>query len=262
MKIAIIGAGNMGGATAKGLIDSQLIEPFNIFVTAAHTESLIPFAEMGAATTLDNKAAVKEADIVILALKPWIAPKVIDEIKGELDLDKQVFVTMMPGITPEDLSSMLSNDLKKQPKIIYVIPNTAIEVKQSMTFISPISSTEEETQIVMQLFSTVGIVKRIEYRQLAACTALASCGIAFALRYIRASVEGGVQLGVKASEGQAIVSQTLKGAATLLQQKGTHTEYEIDRVTTPGGFTIKGLNAMEANGFTNAVIEGLIACSK
>lgn len=261
MKISIIGAGNMGGATAKGIIASKTIVPNELTVTAAHASSLEPFAQKGANTTLDNRAAIKDADIIIWALKPWIAPGVIAETK-DLFSPTQLHVTMMPGIDPDNLSEMLSSGGKDRPKIIYVIPNTAIEVNESMTFVAPINATHEEIRQIVGLFSTMGICKEIEYRQLPACTALASCGIAFALRYLRASVEGGVQLGVKAKEGQEIVAQTIRGAAAILQSADTHPEKEIDRVTTPGGITIRGLNAMEANGFTHAVIEGLLACCK
>ena len=79
------------------------------------------------------------------------------------------------------------------------------------------------------------------------------------MRYIRAAMEGGVELGFRPEEAARIVEQTVKGAATLLLTQGTHPEAEIDKVTTAGGITIKGLNAMEREGFTNAVIEGLKA---
>lgn len=258
MKITIIGAGNMGGATAKGLVKNPAIMTGDITVTTAHLESLWPYAELGMCTTTDNRKAVENADMIIWAVKPWIAPVVIDEVRDLLKLDHQLMVTMMPGIGSEDFALMLKGSSTVEPKTIYVIPNTAIEVGESMTFVAPVSASAEECEMVCALFRPLGPTMKIEYRQLSGCCALASCGIAFALRYIRAASEGGVQLGVKAREAQAIVAQTVKGAAALLQHNGTHAEYEIDRVTTPGGITIKGLNAMEANGFTHAVIEGLL----
>jgi pyrroline-5-carboxylate reductase len=95
-----------------------------------------------------------------------------------------------------------------------------------------------------------------------AATSLASCGIAYAFRYIRAAMEGGVELGIRADEAKSIVMQTLRGAVDVLEASGAHPEAEIDRVTTPGGLTIRGLNAMEAAGFTHSVIEGLRASTK
>ena len=102
----------------------------------------------------------------------------------------------------------------------------------------------------------------IEESAMAAATSLASCGIAYALRYVRAAMEGGVELGIRADEAKRIVMQTLRGAVDVLEANNSHPEAEIDRVTTPGGLTIKGLNAMEAAGFTHSVIEGLRASTK
>lgn len=90
-----------------------------------------------------------------------------------------------------------------------------------------------------------------------AATSLCSCGIAFAMRYVRAATEGGVELGIYPDKAKQYVLQTLRGAVELLESTGNNPEAEIDKVTTPGGITIKGLNAMEAHGFSNAVIQGL-----
>lgn len=255
MKIAILGAGNMGGATAKGLAASGYLPAENITVTAAHLQHLDPFKALGMNVTTDNAEAVKGADMVILAVKPWIAPVVMNEIRRTFNPFTQLVVTMMPGVSDADMRQVLGDEAQ----IAYVIPNTAIAVGESMTFVSPTSASREQTDMLVEMFSTMGRAMAVPFTQLSACTALASCGIAFAMRYIRASVEGGVQLGVKAHDGQDIVAQTVKGAAALLCQEGAHAESEIDKVTTPGGITIKGLNAMEKNGFTNAVIEGLLA---
>ena len=257
MKITIIGAGNMGGATARGLVANEVVPAQNITITAAHRESLESFDVMGMTTTLDNRFAVTGADMIILAVKPWIAPKVIEEIKSALNFEKQLIVTMMPGIGNEDLCSMLGS---KNVKVAYVIPNTAIAVGESMTFVAPTTASEQETATLVEMFSHLGKVMQVDYDHLEACMALASCGIAFALRYIRASSEGGVELGVKAMQAQEIVAQTVRGAAALLEVPNAHAEVEIDKVTTPGGITIKGLNAMEEGGFTASVIAGLRAC--
>jgi pyrroline-5-carboxylate reductase len=113
--------------------------------------------------------------------------------------------------------------------------------------------------MVKTVFDAMGQSAVIEERQMTAATALCSCGIAFAMRYVRAATEGGVELGIYAHQAKDYVLQTLRGAVELLEATGNHPEAEIDRVTTPGGITIRGLNAMEAHGFTNAVIQGLKA---
>ena len=143
--------------------------------------------------------------------------------------------------------------------LFLVIPNTAIAVMNSMTFVVPVGASEEQTAIVKALFDEMGSTLITEERLLAAGTTLASCGIAYAMRYVRAASEGGVEIGFKADDAKAIVLQTVKGAVELLQANGNHPEAEIDKVTTPGGVTIKGLNEMEHAGFTSAVIRGIKA---
>ena len=131
-----------------------------------------------------------------------------------------------------------------------------------MTFIVPVDATTEETQTISNIFDELGGSIITEEKLLGAGTTLASCGIAYAMRYVRAAAEGGVELGFKAKDATKIVLQTMEGAVKLLQATGEHPEAAIDKVTTPGGVTIKGLNAMEHYGFSNAVIEGLKAGCK
>jgi len=256
MKIAVIGAGNIGGAAAKGLAASG--SGHEITVTTAHAESLRKFEGVGVTPSLDNISAAKGAELVILAIKPWLLKGVVDQIAPVLDPSSQIVASMAPGVPPSELASWLPEGMP----LAYVIPNTAAEVCESMTFIAPISTSPAQTESLKELFSAIGDTMVVEERRLAAGTALASCGIAYALRYIRAASEGGVELGFFAHEAEKIVAQTVKGAAAILQAHGSHPEAEIDRVTTPGGLTIKGLNAMEEHGFTNAVIKGLKANSK
>ena len=130
-----------------------------------------------------------------------------------------------------------------------------------MTFISSMDTTEALDNIVKDLFSGIGDVMVITEKKLPAYMALSSCGIAYAMRYVRAAMEGGIELGIPAPIAQKVVLQTMLGAIELLKD-GAHPESEIDKVTTPGGFTIKGLNTMERYGFTTSVIEGLKASVK
>lgn len=242
----------MGGATALGLAKAGFK---GITVTARHQSTLDKFNGFDIKTTTDNKAAVKGADYIILVVKPWMIEGVVKEIKPVLDLDNQVIVSMTTGVKPDMYKEWLGDRLK----LLYVIPNTAIEVGESMTFISNVSACDKDVECLKVLFDTVGTAMVVEERLLSAGTALASCGIAYAFRYVRAAAEGGVELGFYAHDAVKIVSQTVKGAASILAEHNSHPEAEIDKVTTPGGITIKGLNAMEEAGFTNAVIKGLKA---
>jgi pyrroline-5-carboxylate reductase len=161
---------------------------------------------------------------------------------------------MAAGINTEKIENLFG-----QHPIYIIIPNTAIAVRQSMTFIARKNTTPEMDSEMLATFKELGEAMIIEERLIGAGMALASCGIAYAMRYVRAATEGGVELGMYAKDAQHIVEQTLLGAVELLRANQSHPETEIDRVTTPGGITIRGLNAMEENGFTNSVIKGLKA---
>jgi pyrroline-5-carboxylate reductase len=258
MKISIIGAGNMGGAIARGLKDCKSMELCCADRSAA-VLNLLKSDNREIQTANDNSEAVKGADIVIIAVKPWLTGTVIDEIKQSLDYQKQMIISIAAGVTFEKLCGYLKKEDDTLPVLFRMIPNTAIEVKESVNFISTYNASQEQTEAVKVLFDSLGMSIIIEERLIDAGMALASCGIAFAFRYIRAAVEGAVELGLYPEQAKQIEMQTLKGAIALLTAKNTHPEAEIDRVTTPGGITIKGLNAMEEAGFTGAVIKGLRA---
>ena len=252
MKIAILGAGAMGGAIASGLVESGF-NPSDISISNPHPDKLKPFAEMGLATLNSNVEACRNADLVFIAVKPWILPGVVAEIKDSLTYASQAVSVVAASVTGANLKEWFEKD-GETPVISLSMPNTAVRLRQSMTFVVPV--TGNDTNPDVELYRCLGDVSVIEERLLPAATALASCGIAYALRYVRAATEGGVQLGFRAAEAQRIVAQTVKGAAALLES-GAHAEAEIDKVTTPGGLTIRGLNAMEQAGFTAAVINGL-----
>ncbi len=264
MKITIIGAGNIGGAIARGLAQGSLLKASDITCTAQSEETLekMKAANPDFILTRDNVAASKGADIILIAVKPWRVETIIEEIKPVLDFDRQMIVSVAAGITFEQLNTFLTKndyDCMAMPVIFRIMPNTAIEVMSSMTFVAARNASAEQTDLVLRVFNELGNAMLIEERLMAAGTALASSGIAFALRYIRAAIEGGVELGFYPRQAQEIVVHTVKGAVDLLLENKSNPEMEIDKVTTPGGITIKGLNEMELSGFTSSVIRGLKA---
>lgn len=257
MKVSIIGAGAMGGAIAEGILQRNVLEPADLIVSNRSVGKLTNLSERGVTTTTDNREAVSQADWIILAVKPWLVEGVIVEIRDLLTEDK-VIISVAAGIDSPNLRRWT----KFIPSLFIAIPNIAIAQGQSMTFITPVSAPDEVRDKVERFFGEMGKTCVCSESQLQAGMALASCGIAYAFRYIRAASEGGVELGFKAGQSQEIVMQTLCGAVALLEAEGIHPEEAIDRVTTPGGLTIKGLNEMEHAGFTSAVIRGLKACIK
>lgn len=257
LQIAIIGAGNMGGAIARGLCQGTLIQTKNIRVSdvsQANLDALKAFnSEINVTTS--NKEAVKEADIVIVAVKPWLVEVIANEIESKLDYKKQVVVSIAAGVNFEKMADLFDSDAT----MFRVIPNTGIDVLQSVSTISSFKASKEQEALVVSIFGELGKSFLVPETQLNAFMALSSCGIAYAFRYIRAAMEGGVEMGIYPNVAKEVVIQTLRGAIDLLEANDSHPEVEIDKVTTPGGITIKGLNEMEANGFTNAVIKGLKA---
>lgn len=247
----------MGGATVRGLINKGIIKPEEVTCCDLSQACLDRMRQLGSGVTVtcDSREAAKGADLIVLAVKPWAVEPTMATFKDLLDTAKQDLVVIAAGVTFE----MLSGWLGGTPTLFRAIPNTAIEVGSSVTFISAQNSTPERTARIVDMFGALGRAVLIPEDKMTAGTALASCGIAYAMRYIRAAMEGGIELGFRADEALNIVLGTVQGAADLLSASGEHPEAAIDKVTTPGGITIKGLNKMEEEGFTNAVIAGLKA---
>lgn len=246
----------MGGATVEGLIKGQYFKNDDITVADPSQAVTEKFAKMGISVTSDNKLAADTADIVCVVVKPWMVERVLKDIKPELDPKKQILIVIAAGVSSESIKGWLGDQC---PSLFLVIPNIAIAEMASMTFVVPVGASEKDIQTVTDIFNEMGSTLITDEQHLAAGTTLASCGIAYAMRYVRAASEGGVELGFKADDAKAIVMQTMKGAVELLEASGMHPEVAIDLVTTPGGVTIKGLNEMEHAGFTSAVIRGLKA---
>ena len=260
MKISVIGAGAMGGATVEGLIKGQMFKNEDITVSDPAKAVIEKFEKTGVCTTTDNKLAADDADIVCVVVKPWLVERVLKDIKPELNPKKQILIVIAAGVSSKSIQEWLG---ELCPSLFLVIPNIAIAEMASMTFIVPCGDVaQQQIEQVKAIFDEMGNTLITDEQHLAAGTTLASCGIAYAMRYIRAASEGGVELGFKADDAKAIVMQTMKGAVELLEASGLHPEAAIDLVTTPGGVTIKGLNEMEHAGFTSAVIRGLKAGAK
>lgn len=252
MKIAILGAGNMGGAIARGLAQGGLIAAQDITVTNPSVDKLdrlkVGFPEINVST--DNCVAV-DADMVIVAVKPWKLKEVVEPLHLHRP---QILVSVAAGIPFDVLRGYVDKDMA----MFRVIPNTAISRLASMTLVSQCNASSGQIQMLLGLFNKMGLSILIEESQMAAATALTSCGIAYVLKYVQAAMQAGVEGGIRPKDAMTMVAQTLEGAAQLLLADGnTHPAVEIDKVTTPGGITIKGINQLEHDGFTSAVINAI-----
>jgi pyrroline-5-carboxylate reductase len=256
MKLTVIGAGNMGGALIKGWAKSRKVESITI---ADKNETLLSqFREEypQLTTTTDNVAAVDGADVVVFVVKPWLMKMVLAEVKPHLDPDRQIIVSDAANFT----TAMLADELGRPGQYFYVIPNIAAEFGASMSFIARSqAATPQSLQAVEELYALVGDTLTVGENLIGPGMMMASCGIAYVMRYIRAQMEGGCEMGFYPAQARQIALQTMQGAVSLLKTTGWHPEEAIDKVTTPGGVTIKGLNELDHAGFSSAVIRSLKA---
>lgn len=251
-KIAIIGGGNLGTAIAEGLLKSKFCKAGDITVTKRNIDSLHALVKRGVNVTADNSQAVSTADIIILAVKPYQVSEVLGSFQESIKT-KHTLVSVVTGVLIKDIQEIL---VKKIP-VFRAMPNTAIAIQQSMTCISYSNAAATQVNFVNKLFSVLGRVAVIDEKLMDAATVLGACGTAYAMRYIRANIQGGIEIGFDAATASLIAAQTVKGAAELLLEKGSHPEQEIDKVTTPKGCTIAGLNEMEHQGFSSSLIKGI-----
>lgn len=253
-RISIIGGGNLGTAIAEGLINSGFSLPEHILITRRNVKSLAALQKKGVLVSDDNQEAVRFADLVILAVKPFQASDILTKLQQSIE-KRHVIVSVVTGFTVDQIAQSLAADCT----IVRAMPNTAIAIQQSMTCLSAANISVEQQRYIEDLFSQLGRVVWIDEKLMDAATVLGACGTAYAMRYIRANIQGGIQIGFDAATASLIAAQTVKGAAELLLQKGAHPEQEIDKVTTPKGCTIAGLNEMEHQGFSSSLIKGIVA---
>jgi pyrroline-5-carboxylate reductase len=254
--IAIIGGGNLGASLAEGLISSGFVMPQQLTVTRRNIQAINHLKEKGIAISSDNAGSVAQADYIILAVKPFQVKEIMEEIGHVIDPSRQVLISVITGVWIKDLREMLGTE-RKVP-IIRAMPNTAIAIQESMTCICSEGASQQQLDYVTDLFLQLGEAVIIEEKLMDAATVLGACGTAFAMRYIRANIQGGIEIGFSAATASLIAAQTVKGASQLLLSKKTHPEQEIDKVTTPKGCTIAGLNEMEHRGFSSSLIKGVV----
>ena len=257
-KIAIIGGGNLGSAIAEGLISSRFAKPQHIIITKRNISTLRSLEERGVMVTNNNSEAIRYAKWIILAVKPFQVKDILTQLKDELNPLQHQIVSVITGTWIKDLQEILGTEFT----LFRAMPNTAIAIQQSITCICSHGANDEQTQFVGELFNQLGKVVFIEEKLMDAATVLGACGTAYAMRYIRANIQGGIEIGFDAKTAALIAAQTVKGAAELLLTKHTHPEQEIDKVTTPKGCTIAGLNEMEHQGFSSSLIKGLVTSYK
>lgn len=253
-KIAILGGGNIGLALVEGLRHSSLYDLSSIYITRRKLEALKEFEVMGFKITNDNKEAVTNSEVIIISVQPQQLNELLSEVSEILDPQKHIIISIVSGASIKQIK----NHIGKNIEVIRAMPNTAIAIQESMTCLSSENRNSESLKIAEEIFSHVGKTLIINEELMIPATALCACGIAFFLRAIRAASQGGIEIGFHSDEALLMSAQVAKGAAELLLSGHAHPESEVDKVTTPRGCTISGLNQMEHNGFSSALIKGIV----
>jgi len=251
IKIVILGGGNLGASLAKGLINSKQFVLDEILVTDKRKSRVDYLKNLGFIASSNNRDAVKHSDIIFMSVKPQQFNELCGEIKDCLKKG-QLIISTITGISFKEMETVFG----KIP-LIRIMPNMALEICESMTCIAFKNCTPKHEKKILSIFENMGKTLVIPEDLMSAATVIGACGIAFALRFMRAMSQGGIEIGFNSEISHLITAQTVKGAASLIIETSNHPEGEIDKVTTPQGITISGLNEMEHQGLSSAVIRGL-----
>ena len=256
--LAILGGGSLGQALARGLVRSGTLRPDQIHVTSLHPPSLEGLAAKGFAVGRDNVLAIQGASTVLLAVQPQQITDLLDEIRDDLDPSRHKIISVVSGVTVTQLRELIP----APTPVVRAMPNTAVSIGESMTCLSAAPDSIDCLDEAEALFNGVGLTLRIEDEMMIGATALCACGVAFFLRSVRAASQGGIEIGFHPEDALLLAAQTARGAASLALRDNHHPESEIDRVTTPRGCTIAGLNEMEHQGFSSAMIKGFVLSAR
>ncbi len=256
--IAILGGGNLGQALARGWVAAGRFDPERVAITRRDADRLAVFSEIGHPVGSDNAAAVRDADTVVLAVQPQQVAGLVAEIEGGLEADRHRIISVVSGVSIEALERMIGAPVP----IVRAMPNTAVAIGESMTCLAAHDGADGALAEARELFDLVGRTIVIDEELMIPATALCACGVAFFLRSVRAASQGGIEIGFHPEEALLLAAQTAKGAASLLLDGESHPESQIDHVTTPRGCTIAGLNEMEHQGFSSAMIKGILTSAE
>ncbi len=252
MKIAIIGTGNLGCSIAKGLITTNAIT--TLYLTKRNLNSIQEFeGYKNVILTSDNLEAVKNSDIIIFAVQPAHFESILNDVKPLLT-ENHVLISTITGFSISKMEGIIG----QEKFVIRAMPNTAIAVGKSMTCLCSNEKGSQRIKVAEAIFNRLGTSIIIPEGQMQAATVVCASGIAFWMRLIRATTQAAIQLGFEANEAQELAMHTCEGAANLLITNGNHPEQEIDKVTTPKGCTIEGLNEMEHKGLSSSLIQGMV----
>jgi pyrroline-5-carboxylate reductase len=257
-KLAILGTGNIGSSIARGLAQTGVFKTRDVTLTRRNVDALAGFVSDGFVVERDNRRAVETSDGIVVAVEPQQVNVLLEEIADALDAKRHTLISVVSDVAIAQIRRIVGNEVP----VVRAMPNTAIAIRESMTCLAGENKGGREIETAESVFKPLGKTLWIAEEQMIAATALGACGIAFFLRAVRSASQGGIEVGFHSDAALFIAAQTARGAASLLLDQQNHPEYEIDRVTTPRGCTIAGLNQMEHAGFSSAMIRGIVASAE
>ncbi len=252
--VAVLGGGNLGRALAEGWLNTGTLDADHIHITRRQVAKLADLVDRGMQVGADNVAAVQACEILVLAVQPQQVEELMAEIVSALEPGRHRVISVASGVP----LAVLQEHVGEEVPVVRAMPNTAVSIGESMTCLAAGPGAEGFMEEAHMLFEAVGRTLHIAEEMMIPATALCACGVAFFLRTIRAASQGGIEIGFHPEEALLLAAQTARGAAGLLADENSHPESEIDRVTTPRGCTIAGLNEMEHNGLSSAFIKGIL----
>jgi len=257
-RIAIIGAGNMGYALASGLLRSGLVGREDLSVSDPDESRLDLVREgLGAKTTRSNLECVRDADVIILAVKPSVVPPVLDEISGSVG-PSQLVISIAAGVRTSAVEARLPEGVP----VVRVMPNTPALVMSGICAVCRGRfASEDHLDAARSIFSSVGDVVAVDERDMDAVTGLSGSGPAYIYVLIEALADGGVKMGLQRDVALRLAAGTVLGAAKMVTELGEHPAVLKDRVVSPGGTTAAGLSVLERRGFRSALIDAVEAAT-
>ena len=258
VRLAVLGAGKMGGILIEALVKQGLVSPKNLHATVAHAGAERKNLAKTISVGVDNRAAAKKADVILLCVKPQIVGRVVDEIAPELTADK-LLISIAASVPAEYIERRLT---AKVP-VIRAMPNTPSLVGAGITAISPgKNAAQKHVDIAKRLFDAVGKTVVVDEKNMDAITGLSASGPAFIYIILESLAEGGVKVGLSRELATLLAAQMTLGAAKMVVETGHHPALLKDTVTTPAGCTIDGILELEEGGLRVTLIKAVVKAAQ
>lgn len=257
--VAVLGAGKIGQTLIRALLDTKMLRPTELVATTRHRETIETVGRaLGVRTTLDNRAACREAEIVIVAVKPQQVEEVCKDVRGSLG-EKHLVISTVASVPTAFLEERLGHSVP----VIRTMPNTPCLVRSGMTGIAPGRyAKQEHIDLARKIFDTLGRSVVLDEKHLDAVTGLSGSGPAFMYMVVEALAEGGVKVGLPRETATLLAAQTMLGSSKMILETQSHPALLKDAVTTPAGCTIDGILELEEGGLRVTLIKAVVKAAQ